>query len=120
MSKKNVCRILPLPRGEYSATETYDVLDFVQKGTALYQSKKPGNKNHPVTDTAWWALIYDTGAAIDAALSKDSPATEAAAFIARLMAIDKNGQAVSITPAMLVDYVLESLLNYDIVALTRK
>lgn len=120
MSKKNVSRILPLPRGEYSATETYDVLDYVQRGTALYQSKKPGNKNHPVTDTEWWALIYDTGAAIDAALSKDSPATEVADSIARLMAIDKNGQAVSITPAMLVDYVLEHLLSYDVVALTRK
>ena len=120
MPKKNVCRILPLPRGEYSATETYDVLDFVQKGTALYPSKKPGNKNHPVTDDTWWALIYDTGAAIDAALSKDSPATEAAASIARIMAIDNKGQAVSITPAMLVDYVLDHLLAYDIIALTRK
>ena len=115
-----VGRIISFSRGEYDETFNYDVLDQVQKGTAIYQSRKPNNCGHAVTETEWWALYFDVGAAIEAATSKESPETSNAAAVKRLMAIDANGQAVSIKPEVLVDYILTSALEYDVLALTRE
>ena len=112
----NVCKILSLGKGEYSASQTYDVLDIVQVGPALYQSKVPNNTGNAVTDTTTWQLLFDTGAAIAAATGPNAPATTAGANVVRLLGIDTNGQPVSITPLNIVQYVIESLLGYDLIA----
>ena len=126
-STQIVGRIIPFSRGEYDAEYNYDVLDQVQKGTAIYQSRKPNNCGHDVTNncghdvtnTEWWALYFDVGAAIEAATSNTSPETNNAAAVKRLMAIDENGQSVSIKPELLVDYILTSALNYDVLAVSK-
>ena len=111
--------IIPFSRGEYDAEYNYDVLDQVQKGTAIYQSRKPNNCGHDVTETGRWALYFDVGAAIEAATSNTSPETNNAAAVKRLMAIDENGQSVSIKPELLVDYILTSALDYDVLAVSK-
>jgi hypothetical protein len=117
--KKNVARILPFSKGEYDPTYNYDVLDQVQSGVSVYQSKKPNNLGHPVTDTAWWQKYFDAAAAIEAATSNESPEVNNGAVVARLMAIDTNGQACSITPAKIVEYVLDALLDSDVLAIPK-
>lgn len=118
--KKNVARILPFSKGEYDPNENYDVLDQVQSGVSVYQSKKPNNKGHAVTDTTWWQKYFDAAAAIEAA-TNEQEATEVSngAVVARLMAIDTNGQACSITPAKIVEYVLDALLDSDVLAIPK-
>ena len=118
-STQIIGRIIPFSRGEYDAEYNYDVLDQVQKGTAIYQSRKPNNCGHDVTETEWWALYFDVGAAIEAATSNTSPETNNPAAVKRLMAIDENGQAVSIKPELLVDYILTSALDYDVLAVSK-
>ena len=118
-STQIIGRIIPFSRGEYDAEYNYDVLDQVQKGTAIYQSRKPNNCGHDVTETEWWPLYLDVVAAIEAATSNTSPETNNAAVVKRLMAIDANGQAVSIKPELLVDYILTSALNYDVLAVSK-
>ena len=109
-STQIIGRIIPFSRGEYDAEYNYDVLDQVQKGTAIYQSRKPNNCGHDVTETEWWALYFDVGAAIEAATSNTSPETNNAAAVKRL---------VSIKPELLVDYILTSALNYDVLAVSK-
>ena len=111
-----VGRILQLSKGTYNSGTTYDVLDIVQQGTALYQSKKPNNIGHAVTDTEWWALYYDLGEAIAAATNVNSPQTNNAALISRIMCIGTDGQPHSITPVELIDYVLKNISEYDVIA----
>lgn len=114
--KKIIGRIIPFSRGEYSATYNYDVLDQVQLGTAIYQSRKANNLGHPVTDSEWWTKYFDVGAAIEAATSKETPEASGGAVVSRLMGIDSDGQPCSIKPKELVQYVLEQLLDYDLIA----
>lgn len=47
------------PKGDYSATETYERLDLVKANNSAYVSIKDDNTNHPVTDTAWWMCVVD-------------------------------------------------------------
>lgn len=116
----NVCKILSLGKGEYSASQTYDVLDIVQVGPALYQSKVPNNTGNAVTDTTKWQLLFDTSAAIAAATDPNAPATSAGASVVRLLGIDGNGQPVSISPAVLLKYLLENAADYDVIALPKE
>lgn len=109
-------KILALSKGTYSDSQTYDILDFVQVGPAIYQSKKPNNQGHAVTDTEWWTLHFDLGEAIAAATNVNSPQTHTAAQISRLMCIGTDGQPKSITPKELIDYVIKELLDYDLIA----
>ena len=112
----NVAKILALSKGAYSSSQNYDILDFVQSGAAIYQSKKPNNQGHAVTDTEWWELHYDLSAAIAAATNVNSPQTHVGAQISRILCIGTDGQPKSITPLELVQYVIEDLLSYDLVA----
>lgn len=111
-----VGRILQLSKGVYKNDTTYDVLDMVQVGSAIYQSKKPNNIGHAVTDTEWWDLHYDLGEAIAAVTNVNSPETHNASLISRIMCIGTDGLPHSITPKELIDYVIKELLDYDIIA----
>ncbi|MCR5818694.1 MAG: hypothetical protein K6F89_06325 [Prevotella sp.] len=110
-----ISKILALSKGTYSSTQTYDILDFVQSGSAIYQSKKPNNTGHAVTDTEWWQLHYDLGEAIAAATSVNSPATQDASTINSILCIGTDGQPKSIAPLALVQYVIEELMTYDLI-----
>lgn len=119
--KKNVARVLPFSKGEYDKDYNYDVLDQVQSGVCVYQSKKPNNLGHPVTDTEWWAKYFDASAAIEAATNEqESTEVNNGAVVARLMAIDTNGKPCSITPAKIIDYVLDAVLDYDVLAIPKE
>ena len=118
--KKNVARVLPFSKGEYDPTYNYDVLDQVQSGVCVYQSKKPNNIGHAVTDNAWWAKYFDASAAIEAATNEqESTEVQNGAVVARLMAIDTNGKPCSIAPAKIVEYVLDALLDSDVLAIPK-
>lgn len=118
--KRNVARVLPFSKGEYQNDYNYDVLDQVQSGVCVYQSKKPNNLGHPVTDNAWWAKFFDASAAIEAATNEqEAIEVQNGAVVARLMAIDTNGQPCSITPAKIVEYVLNVLLDSDVLAIPK-
>ncbi len=112
----NIGRILQKSKGAYSASQQYDILDIVQQGPALYESKKPNNIGHAVTDTEWWNLHYDLSEAIAAATGPASPQTHNAALVNRILCIDTSGQPCSITPLEIVQYVIEELLTYDLIA----
>ena len=112
----NIAKILTKAKGLYSSSQNYDVLDLVQSGQAIYQSKQPNNQGHAVTDTDWWYLFFDLSTAIAAATNVNAPQTSNGAVVARLMAVDTNGQMCSITPLAIVQYVIESLLGYDLIA----
>lgn len=109
-------KILAISKGTYSSSQTYDILDFVQVGPAIYQSKKPNNTGHAVTDTEWWKLHFDLGEAIAAATNVSSPQTHTASQISRIMCIGTDGQPNSITPLELIQYVIEDVLSYDVIA----
>ena len=112
----NIARILQKSKGAYSASQQYDVLDIVQQGAALYESKKPNNIGHAVTDTEWWNLHYDLSEAIAAATSVNMPTTEDPTLIRRIMCIGTDGQPHAITPLTLIKYVMEMLVDYDVIA----
>lgn len=118
-TKKIVGRIIPLSKGKYDEKYNYDILDFAQSGQAIYQSKKPNNMGHDVTDTDWWYLFFDLSEAIKASTNVNAPQVNDGAVVARLMAVDTNGQMCSITPLEIVQYVIESLLDYDLIALNK-
>lgn len=115
-TRHDVGRFLLLPQGVYDATYNYEQLDLVQKECAVYMSRKSNNIGHAVSDTEWWTKLFDVAEAIRAALSVDAPEAQGADNVAFLMAIDVNGQACSIRPKDIVDYVIKHLLDYDIMA----
>lgn len=60
-------KIITRPMGEYDATTTYDILDFVTIGNKLYISKKPGLAGvDPSTDDGTnWQMLIDGSADLD-------------------------------------------------------
>lgn len=54
-------KVMPLPKGEYSSTSTYDVLDIVTYNNKLWISRVTNNiGNNPVeTDTTYWMLCIN-------------------------------------------------------------
>ncbi len=54
-------KAMPVPRGRYSDTETYDYLDFVYSGDASYIAKKLTTGNPPAEDNEYWQLFARGG-----------------------------------------------------------
>lgn len=54
-------KAMPVPRGRYSDTETYDYLDFVYSGDASYIAKKLTTGNPPAEDNEYWQLLARGG-----------------------------------------------------------
>ncbi len=54
-------KAMPVPRGQYSDTETYDYLDFVYSGDASYIAKKLTTGNPPAEDNEYWQLLARGG-----------------------------------------------------------
>ena len=112
----NIAKIISKAKGQYSSSQNYDILDFVQSGQAIYQSKVSNNQGNAVTDSTKWELMFDLSAAIAAATNVNAPQTSNGGVVARLMAVDTDGQMCSITPLAIVQYVIEELLGYDVLA----
>ena len=112
----NIAKILSKAKGQYSSSQSYDILDFVQSGQAIYQSKVPNNQGNAVSDNTKWELMFDLSEAIAAATNVNAPQTSNGTVVARLMAVDTSGQMCSITPLAIVQYVIENLLSYDLIA----
>lgn len=54
-------KAMPVPRGRYSDTETYDYLDFVYSGDASYIAKKLTTGNPPAENNEYWQLFARGG-----------------------------------------------------------
>lgn len=54
-------KALPVPRGRYRDTETYDYLDFVYSGDASYIAKKLTTGNPPAENNEYWQLFARGG-----------------------------------------------------------
>lgn len=54
---KNAGRVMPLPRGEYDGTVTYNLLDFVTYNGSSYICKKESMGNTPAENSEFWQLM---------------------------------------------------------------
>ena len=59
-------KIIPLPRGEYSPSTTYAILDMVTLENRLYMLKVKSSVGVDPTDTSKWMLLIDGKTAQDA------------------------------------------------------
>lgn len=85
MAKTNLGKVGLTPKKAYSASITYERLDFVTAGDSSYVSLQDNNLGHPVTDGAWWQVLASGAASTDAAtaaLDAAAKALEAAAAAA--------------------------------------
>ena len=67
MAKTNLGKVGLTPKKAYSASITYERLDFVTAGDSSYVSLQDNNLGHPVTDGAWWQVLASGAASTDAA-----------------------------------------------------
>ena len=54
MSQIVLGKVAFVDKGVYATASTYNTFDFVVTDDSCYLCVKDGNKNHPLTDTAWW------------------------------------------------------------------
>lgn len=58
--KVNIGKVAITPKGAYSSSTTYDILDGVKYGNSYWISKKASNTNHtPSNGSSWWELALD-------------------------------------------------------------
>ena len=62
----NAGRVLMIPKGEYNAATTYEMLDFVYYNGRSYVCKQTSTGNVPTNTTYWQALTGDASAEIQA------------------------------------------------------
>lgn len=58
---KNAGRVMPLPRGEYDGTVTYNLLDFVTYNGSSYICKKESMGNTPAENNEFWQILAQGG-----------------------------------------------------------
>ena len=56
MSQIVLGKVAFVDKGVYATASTYNTFDFVVTDDSCYLCVKDGNKNHPLTDTAWWPV----------------------------------------------------------------
>lgn len=98
MAKTNLGKVGLTPKKAYSASITYERLDFVTAGDSSYVSLQDNNLGHPVTDGAWWQVLASGAASTDAAtaaLAAAAKALEAAAAAAPVV-VNVEGAAAAI------------------------
>lgn len=64
-------RVAMIPKGDYDATVTYQILDIVRYNDASYVAKKSSTGMLP-TDTEYWMLMTQDGLLVDDAFSETS------------------------------------------------
>lgn len=98
MAKTNLGKVGLTPKKAYSASITYERLDFVTAGDSSYVSLQDNNLGHPVTDGAWWQVLASGAASTEAAtaaLDAAAKALEAAAAAAPVV-VNVEGADVTI------------------------
>lgn len=98
MAKTNLGKVGLTPKKAYSASITYERLDFVTAGDSSYVSLQDNNLGHPVTDGAWWQVLASGAASTEAAtaaLAAAAKALEAAAAAAPVV-VNVEGADVTI------------------------
>lgn len=98
MAKTNLGKVGLTPKKAYSASITYERLDFVTAGDSSYVSLQDNNLGHPVTDGAWWQVLASGAASTEAAtaaLAAAAKALEAAAAAAPVV-VNVEGADVAI------------------------
>ena len=102
MSQIVLGKVAFVDKGVYATASTYNTFDFVVTDDSCYLCVKDGNKNHPLTDTAWWKCIARGTQATEAAktaLAEANKAIEAtrnaisAAGLANAKALEAGKQA---------------------------
>lgn len=68
----NAGRVLMIPKGEYNAATTYEMLDFVYYNGRSYVCKQTSTGNVPTNTTYWQALTGDASAEIQALTNYDA------------------------------------------------
>ena len=68
---------MPVDKGTYNASTTYEKLDMVHTSDSTYVSKVDNNVGHAVTDTNYWACWADGKPATQAASAANSAAEAA-------------------------------------------
>ena len=77
MAKTNLGKVGLTPKKAYSASITYERLDFVTAGDSSYVSLQDNNLGHPVTDGAWWQVLASGAASTEAATAALAAAAKA-------------------------------------------
>ena len=98
MAKTNLGKVGLTPKKAYSASITYERLDFVTEGDSSYVSLQDNNLGHPVTDEVWWQVLASGAASTEAAtaaLDAAAKALEAAAAAAPVV-VNVEGAAAAI------------------------
>ena len=102
MSQIVLGKVAFVDKGVYATASTYNTFDFVVTDDSCYLCVRDGNKNHPLTDTAWWKCIARGTQATEAAktaLAEANKAIEAtrnaisAAGLANAKALEAGKQA---------------------------
>ena len=77
MSQIVLGKVAFVDKGVYATASTYNTFDFVVTDDSCYLCVKDGNKNHPLTDTAWWKCIARGTQATEAARTALAEANKA-------------------------------------------
>lgn len=77
MSQIILGKVAFVDKGVYATASTYNTFDFVVTDDSCYLCVKDGNKNHPLTDTAWWKCIARGTQATEAAKTALAEANKA-------------------------------------------
>ena len=77
MSQIVLGKVAFVDKGVYATASTYNTFDFVVTDDSCYLCVKDGNKNHPLTDTAWWKCIARGTQATEAAKTALAEANKA-------------------------------------------
>lgn len=88
MAKTNLGKVGLTPKKAYSASITYERLDFVTAGDSSYVSLQDNNLGHPVTDGAWWQVLASGAASTEAATAALEAAAAAAPVVVNVEGAD--------------------------------
>ena len=86
----NAGRVLMIPKGDYNAATTYEMLDFVYYQGRSYVCKQTSTGNAPTNTTYWQALTGDASAEIQALTNQltDEVTTRSALGAKNLLPLD--------------------------------
>jgi hypothetical protein len=87
----------------------------------------PAGTNYVWNGTAWDPMtgqidltpFLTSAAAADTYAALSATATQTGSDVVRLLAINSQGKAISITPKIIVDYAVKSLLDYHVLAIDK-
>lgn len=116
MAKTNLGKVALTPKGTYSATATYEILDFVYTTDSSYVSLQSNNVGHPVSDPLWWQPLATGSQASDAAeeAQKAAEAALEAAAAAAPVVVNVEGTEVTINVEGNHKYICGELVSLKI------